>query len=111
MAIYRVEEQNHPGVDKTGRYELVAEVYCGGYAWGIACVWRDKATGRLYGATDEGCSCYGPWDDDFPLADCKQITHPREAGELLEHLSGEDGGVSTPDRQDFVRKVSIALAQ
>lgn len=105
----------HPALDSTGRYENIAEVYCGGYGWGIAAVWRDKATGRLYGDTDGGCSCYGPWDAaEFPtmftLSRCKQITHQREAGEMLDTVSGEDGGPSTTDRQDFIRAVGIALA-
>lgn len=108
--------ERHPALDQTGRYEKVAEVYCGGYSWGIAAVWRDKATGKLYGDTDSGCSCYGEWDEgefpgEFVLGRCKQITHQREAGELLDNVSGEDGDPSTTERQDFVRAVAVALAQ
>lgn len=107
------ESVQHPGLDETGRFEKIAEVYKGGYSWDIAVVWRDKATSKLYGATDSGCSCYGPWDAGYmsgALSDCVQITHVREAAELLKYISGEEGDVTTTERQDFVRKVEVALA-
>jgi hypothetical protein len=109
-----VENAQHPGLDETGRFALVAEVYKGGYSWDLAAVWRDKTTGKLYGDTDGGCSCYGPWDpaymEDQTLSGCAQITHVREAAELLKYISGEEGDVTTTERQDFVRKVEVALA-
>lgn len=102
----------HPYNDEE-HFEKIAEVYLGGYSWGIACVWRDKATGRLYGANDGGCSCYGPFDEvDYTgLGDLVEITSQREAAALLDGVSGEDEPEpSTTERQDFVRAVGVALA-
>lgn len=109
------DDIKHPALDKTGRFEQIAEVESGGYEWGIATVWRDKATGKLYGDADSGCSCYGPWDaaewpGEFTLARCKQITHVREAAELVDQVGGEDGPPPMEARRDFVRKVEVALA-
>lgn len=54
----------HPYDDLTGRrWELVAELYAAGYNWAIAVIWRDKMTGRFYGDSDRGCSCYGPFEE------------------------------------------------
>lgn len=101
----------HPYNDKE-HFDLIAEVYLGGYSWGIACVWRDKATGRLYGAADGGCSCYGPFEDTYSgLGDLVEVTHERDAAALLDGVSGEDEPEpSTTERQDFVRAVQVALA-
>ena len=107
--------ETHPYNDAE-RFEEIAQVYLGGYSWGIACVWRDKTTGRLYGDTDSGCSCYGPfdaaeWPGEITFEKCKEITCEREAAELLDGVSGEDEPEpSTTQRQDFVRAVGIALA-
>lgn len=115
----------HPYNDESGRFEKIAEVYKGGYSWGIACVWKDNLTGRLYGDTDSGCSCFGPFDEQYGTLDqgfeglgsLTDIEHERDAGALLDGVSGEDetfgdgtGQVSTTERQDFVRKVRAALS-
>lgn len=110
------ENFTHPYNDTSGRWESVAEVYCGGYSWGIACVWRDKSSGRLYGDTDSGCSCYGPFDEsgygasEYTLGDLTEVTSRDDAGALLSGVSGEDGGPSTTETLDFVRDVEVALA-
>lgn len=102
----------HPYNDESGRWDLIAEVYLGGYEWAIACVWRDRTTGRLYGDTDSGCSCYGPFEGDgYALGHLKEVVHQRDAAALLDGLTGEDGGASTTARHDFVRAVGVALAQ
>jgi hypothetical protein len=107
----------HPYND-TEHFEKIAEVYLGGYSWGIACVFRDKTTGRLYGDTDSGCSCYGPFDEGYGsledgfegLGKLIDITHEREAAALLDNVRGEDEPEpSTEQRQDFVRAVRAAL--
>src|SRR3954463_16029943 len=101
----------HPYNDAE-RFEEIAQVYLGGYSWGIACVWRDKTTGRLYGAADGGGSGYGPFDEVTYNGggDLVEITSQREAGDLLDEVSGEDEPApSTEQRQDFVRAVGIAL--
>lgn len=105
----------HPYNDAE-RFEEIAQVYLGGYSWGIACVWRDKTTGRLYGDTDSGCSCYGPFDEaelevvDGVMGRLIDITCEREAAALLDGVSGEDEPEpSTTQRQDFVREVGRAL--
>lgn len=106
----------HPYHDRE-RFENIAEVYLGGYSWGIACVWRDRLTGRLYGDTDAGCSCYGPFDEGYSgafgsLGNLIEIAHERDAAALLDGLSGEDEPEpSTTQRQDFVRAARAALAQ
>jgi hypothetical protein len=106
----------HPYNDQSGRWESIAEVFCGGYNWGIACVWRDKANGRLYGDTDSGCSCYGPFEDGgfggfsyTGIGALTEVTTREEAGALLDNVYGEDGGPSTTEVLDFVRDVEIAL--
>lgn len=110
----------HPYNDESGRFEKIAEVYLGGWFWGIACVWKDKLTGRLYGDTDSGCSCFGPFDEHSGTLDqgfeglgsMTDIEHARDAGALLDGLCGEDEPeASTTQRQDFVRAVAIALAE
>lgn len=110
------QSPRHPYNDETGRFEKVAEVYLGGYSWGIAVVYRDKATGRLYGDTDAGCSCYGPFDEyEFPdinFAQCKEITTEREAAALLDYVHGEDEPEpSTEQRRDFCNAVRQALVK
>lgn len=106
----------HPYNDKTGRWEKVAELYAGGYSWDIACVWRDTTTGRLYGDTDGGCSCYGPFEEDgyggseYTFGDLTEVTSREQATAMAESAHGEDG-VSTTERLDFVREVEVALAQ
>lgn len=102
----------HPYHDRSGRWEEVAELYDGGYDWGIAAVWRDTTTGRLYGDTDSGCSCYGPFEEPGhgagTFGDLIEITSRDQASALAERVYGEEG-VSTTDRLDFVREVEIAL--
>lgn len=108
------DQIKHPYNDAE-RFEEIAQVYLGGYSWGIAGVWRDKTTGRLYGDTDSGCSCYGPFDEaEFPgeitFSRCKEITHEREAADLLDGVSGEDEPEpSTEQRRDFCNAVRLAL--
>lgn len=104
----------HPYHSETGRFEKIAEVYLGGYSWGIAVVFRDKATGRLYGDTDFGCSCYGPFDEHVfgGLGDLTEITHEREAAALLDNVHGEDEPEpSTEQRRDFCNAVRQALVK
>jgi hypothetical protein len=105
----------HPYNDTTGRFEKIAEVYLGGYQWGIACVFRDRNSGRLYGDTDGGCSCYGPFDEAewerINFSQCVEITHERDAAELLDQISGEDAyEPSTTQRRDFCNNVRAALS-
>ena len=115
----------HPYNDDTDRFEKIAEVEKGGYSWGIACVFRDKLTGRLYGDTDSGCSCFGPFDEDYGTLDqgfeglgsLVEITHERDAAALLDDVHGEDatfgdgtGDVSTTERRDFITVVRAALS-
>lgn len=115
----------HPYNDSE-RFEKIAEVYKGGYSWGIACVFRDKTTGRLYGDTDSGCSCFGPFDEAYGTLDegfsglgaLTDIEHERDAAALLIGVQGEDdtfgdgtGKVSTTERQDFCRAVGVALSE
>lgn len=105
----------HPYNDETGRWEKVAELYGGGYSWDIAGVWRDTTTGRLYGDTDGGCSCYGPFEEggyggtQYAFGDLTEITSRDQATALVEGVYGEDG-VSTTERLDFVRAVEVALS-
>lgn len=40
---------------------IVASMYTGGYDWSAFALFRDGA-GRLYTATDSGCSCNSPLD-------------------------------------------------
>lgn len=105
----------HPYNDEEN-FDKIAEVYLGGYSWGIACVFRDKTTGRLHGDTDGGCSCYGPFDETWGDGDFEglgalvDITCERDAAALLVGTSGEDAPEpSTTERQDFVRAVGVAL--
>jgi hypothetical protein len=106
----------HPYNDETGRWEKVAELYAGGYSWDIACVWRDTTTGRLYGDTDSGCSCYGPFEEEgygaseYAEGDLTEITSRDQATTMAESAHGEDG-VSTTERLDFVREVEVSLAK
>lgn len=106
----------HPYNDRTGRWEMVAELYGVGYSWGIACVWRDTTTGRLYGDTDSGCSCFGPFDEhgfgasDYSFGELTEITSRDQAKELAESVYGEEG-VPTTERLDFVRDVEVALSK
>lgn len=111
------EQALHPYNDHDN-FEKVAEVYLGGYEWDIACVFREKATGRLYGDRMGGCSCYGPWEqgdhayycpDYSGTGDLKDIEHERDAAALLDGLRGEDGEASTEQRRDFVNAVRLAL--
>lgn len=110
--------ERHPYNDESGRFEKIAEVYLGGCSWGIACVFRDKTTGRLYGDTDGGCSYYGPVDEDYGsldhgfegLGSLKEIEHERDAAALLDGVSGEDKPEpSTEQRRDFCNAVRVAL--
>lgn len=106
----------HPHNDQAGRWEEVALLEAGGYFWSIAGVWRDKTTGRLYGDTDSGCSCYGPFDEsgygasNYAFGDLTEITTRDQAASLVEDLHGEEK-VSTTERQDFVRAVEVALSK
>lgn len=106
------EPFKHPYNDDSGRFELVAELYAAGYSWGIACVWRDTTTGRLYGDTDGGCSCYGPFEECgwAGLGQLTEVTTRADAQALADEVHGEDG-VSTPERQDFSRAVEVALSK
>lgn len=77
----------------------------GGSSWNIAGVWRERHTGRLYGDTDSGCSCYGPFEGDYVLGDLKEIVHEREAAALLDNVDY----VSTEERLDFCHRVREAI--
>lgn len=44
-------------------YELITEVVEADYSWSAVGLFKQVATGRVYFATDGGCSCNGPWDD------------------------------------------------
>lgn len=111
------DEFTHPYNDESGRWEKVAELYGAGYSWDIACVWRDTTTGRLYGASDSGCSCYGPFEEgdthggsEYTFGDLTEITSRDQAHALADSVQGEDG-VSTTERLDFVREVEVSLAK
>ena len=41
--------------------EMIASMSTGGYDWSAFGLFRDEA-GRLYTASDGGCSCNGPWE-------------------------------------------------
>lgn len=107
----------HPYNDETGRWEKAALLEAGGYSWVIAGVWRDTTTGRLYGDTDGGCSCYGPFEEgdgyggsDYAFGDLTEVTSREQAASLVEGLHGEEE-VSTTERLDFVRAVEEALSK
>jgi antirestriction protein len=102
----------HPYND-SDNFDTIALAEAGSYSWGIAGVWRHKVTGRLYGDTDSGCSCFGPfeeqgWGNEKSFEDCKEITDLREANNLLNEVYGEER-LTTSQCLDFSHSVAEAL--
>lgn len=60
------------GVKDDGKV-MIASMGTGGYDWSTFALFRDEA-GRLYTASDSGCSCNGPWEDypDYSPVDSVQ---------------------------------------
>lgn len=95
--------------------EIVASVdIADSWEFDIALVIRELSTGKLYFASDSGCSCPTPFEDHtFPGERWTEITSQREIIARLNEFSSDDSYRNLPgaDRQDFVAKVSKALAE
>lgn len=56
--------------------ELVGDIADPNLSWefSIIALWREPATGALYFASDQGCSCPSPFEDCRSLADLTPLT-------------------------------------
>ena len=75
------------------------------YDFWIVAVWRHTETGKLYWASDSGCSCPSPFEDYHSLDDLTPLSS-ESYGELERYVADAQ---SAGDRIDFLRKVNSAL--
>jgi hypothetical protein len=79
MSYYKVDELE---------LEIVAELGDGGgYDWCVALVLKHPSTGKLYGWAGCGCSCYGPLDGVYTLADLDEVHTVEDAKRLTDEVS------------------------
>lgn len=87
-------------------FELVTELQSNDYQWYAIGVWREIATGRLFWATDSGCSCYGPWEDIKTGADLDPLDYgalSRDVPNVYETTPSE--------RIEFLKEVAEAMRE
>lgn len=86
-------------------YTRVAELNTGGYDWSAVGVWRQKDTGRLYWATDSGCSCFAPWDN-LDEASLSPLDTPEDWARL-ERATFDLYEATREEKQDFLDRARV----
>jgi hypothetical protein len=78
----------------------------GSYEFHTLSVWRDKETGRIYYASDSGCSCPTPFENYTTLSSLTELTE-ESLGAFDADLSGWENPLHV--REEFRRGVLAAL--
>ncbi len=73
-------------------YTFVGGICTADYSWTAVGVWRQDATGRLFYATDSGCSCSEPLDS-IGRGDLTPLTHDTY-GEFEQAVRDTDAGLA-----------------
>lgn len=67
------------------------DVYEEPYEFSLVCVWRENATGKLWGATDSGCSCPVPFEDHTFPTDFVEIRNWQDVRALYDGFVSSGG--------------------
>lgn len=81
-----------------------------GYDFDMLVVWRETATGKLWAATDSGCSCPTPFEDHTWPTDFTEVRSWQDVKELLDTAFPRDGSRRRLDHSNLRRTVQRALA-
>lgn len=91
---YDYESNPYYYPEKTGLVQIGAIDTAGSYEFDILCVWQHEESGKLYYATDSGCSCPSPFEDIESLDDMQEITFktlPKFLSDLDDHVGNSYG--------------------
>jgi len=79
------------------------------YSFDIVAVWVDNLTGRMYWASDSGCSCPSPFEEFHSLEDMGRLTSVRQ---LEDHFNSETYTKrDLAEKRDLLGKVRELLRQ
>ena len=87
------------------QYELIVDVRTCDYSWSAVGLFRQKETGRVYYATDGGCSCNYAWADTTE-ANLTPLTRDNMQ-EVIRSAQNVDASVS--EVADFIKQMEGAL--
>lgn len=91
------------GLEPVAEYDLYAEPY----EFTLVAVWREKETGKLWGAHDSGCSCPVPFENHTWPTDFTEIRSEADLRGLIEAAASEYRN-RRESEVDFVRAVAEA---
>ncbi len=79
------------------------------YSFDMLVVWRETATGKLWAATDSGCSCPTPFEDHTWPTDFTEVRSWTDVKELLDANFSTDRYRRRLDHSNLRRAVQRAL--
>ncbi len=100
------------GLDIIAEIEYSDQNYC----FDTRVVWRDLATGTLWTARNEGCSCPAPFEDYHKLSDLERLTtvdtlRAEHLGELAGRFYRGDGPATVSGELAKVQAALDALSE
>lgn len=102
--------------DEPERYgfETIGEIDWGvnSYNFDLTVAWIETETGRIFVASDSGCSCPRPFEDIEGIEDLTEITKPMELIKYLADVQSEkEADHATGEVGELIMKVGMKMRE